>query len=242
MTDCSRRELLYRGALLGGGAIAAAPIAGGFFDAAGASEPTAPRPTTPQAALAQLLAGNRRFASGKVRNPRRDGVRRVETAAGQEPFAMVLTCADSRVPAEIVFDQGIGDIFVVRVAGNTAEDAVVVGSLEYAVVTFESLVLFVLGHDECGAVKAAIDVTTKGTSLPGDLPAVVAPILPVVRSVQNVPKDELLDAATLANVHQSVQQLSASPLLAAAIAKGDLLVTGGEYQLHTGKIKMVEPT
>jgi carbonic anhydrase len=108
-------------------------------------------------ALARLMDGNARFASDKPLNQGRDTVRRTEQAAGQTPFAIILGCSDSRVQPEIVFDQGIGDLFLVRVAGNTASVPVVVGSIEYAAVTFGCPLLMVLGHDQRGAVKAAID-------------------------------------------------------------------------------------
>jgi carbonic anhydrase len=191
---------------------------------------------TPDAALARLAAGNRRFVSGRLRHPRRDGRRRAALSEGQAPFAVVLGCADSRVPPEVIYDEGLGVLFTVRVAGNTAQDPLVVGSIEFAILNLGSVVVVVLGHEECGAVKAAIDVETQGTLLPGDLPAVVAPILGVVRSLAGTPENELLDAAIKANVRQTVAQLSANTFIADAIAQGTVKVVGCEYLLKSGEV------
>jgi len=191
---------------------------------------------TPDAALARLAAGNRRFVSGRLRHPRRDSRRRAALSEGQAPFAVVLGCADSRVPPEVVFDEGLGVLFTVRVAGNTAQDPLVVGSIEFAILNLGSVVVVVLGHEECGAVQAAIDVNTRGTQLPGDLPAVVAPILPVVQSLAGTPEDELLDAAIKANIRQTVAQLSSNTFIAAAIAQHTLKVVGREYLLKSGEV------
>ena len=197
-----------------------------------ASPPT----MTPDAALARLAAGNRRFVSGDLRHPRRDSTRRAALSEGQAPYAVVVGCADSRVPPEVVYDEGLGVLFTVRVAGNTTQDPLVVGSVEFAIANLGSVVVVVLGHEECGAVKAAIDVVDNGTELPGDLPAVVAPILPVVRSLTGTPHDELLGAAIKANVRHAVTQLSATDLIADAITKGTLRVVGREYLLKSGEV------
>jgi len=198
------------------------------------------RPTSGAAALKALLAGNRRFVRGKPEHPGRDSVRRVEIAEGQKPFAIVLGCADSRVPPEVVFDEGLGDLFVVRVAGNTASEPVVVGSIEYSATTFGSVLLMVLGHDDCGAVKAAVDVVTKGATLPGEIPGVVEPIVPAVEEAQNASPADLLDQAIKANITRTATQLkSADSLLTDLVTSGKLKVVGGEYKLKTGKVEMV---
>jgi carbonic anhydrase len=194
---------------------------------------------TPNAALRRLAAGNKRFVNGTLRHPRRDGKRRAALAEGQTPYAVVLGCADSRVPPEVIYDEGLGSIFAVRVAGNTGADPLVVGSIEYSISVLGSAVIVVLGHQECGAVKAAIDVEKNGTQLPGDLPAVVAPILPVVQSLSGTPDDELLEAAITANVHNAVEQLSANDLIATAIAAGTVKVVGREYLLKSGRVVTV---
>jgi carbonic anhydrase len=233
----TRRELLGATLGVGGGLVAASAV--GVTALAEIAEADVPErfPSSPEAALRRLMAGNARFAAGDAHRPRQSTKRRVAVAEGQKPFAAVLTCADSRVPPEIVFDQGIGDLFVVRVAGNTA-DTVVVGSLEYAVEVLGSILVFVLGHSECGAVKAAIDVT-KGATLPGDLPAVVAPIIPAVEAVKDRPKDELLEAATEQNIHLAMTALSAAGLLADRVTAGTLLIAGGEYELASGRVDSV---
>jgi carbonic anhydrase len=238
----SRRAFLGHSLLLGGSALAAGPfVAGGAlaWADAGPNRLTAP-PANGDAALKQLLAGNRRFVRGKLQHPGRDAVRRVEIAEGQKPFAMVLGCADSRVPPEVVFDQGLGDMFVVRIAGNTANEPAVVGSLEYSATTFGSVLLMVLGHDDCGAVKAAIDVVTKGATLPGEIPAFVEPIIPAVEEVQDSPPGALLDRAIKANITDTVTQLkTVDSLLTDLVNSGKVKVVGGEYKLKTGKVEMV---
>jgi carbonic anhydrase len=216
-------------------AFAASPLALGEPEA-GAAAPGPVQHLDPAAALRRLAAGNRRFVRGEPRHPRPDSVRRAALAEGQAPFAIVLSCADSRVPPEIVYDAGLGELFVVRIAGNTGTDPVVIGSVEYAATVLGSAALVVLGHEQCGAVKAAIEVASTGTSLPGDLDAVVAPIVPVVTQLSGTPKDALLDAATKANVRQTVADLSAVQLLADLVAQNKLVVVGREYILASGRI------
>lgn len=235
-------EVTRRAALRAMGASFGAVIAGAALgpallpDTAFAAAPVAPT-LNPDQALARLAAGNRRFVKDNLRNPRRDGHRRSALAEGQMPFAAVLGCADSRVPPEIVFDEGLGNLFVARVAGNTTDDPLVAGSLEYSISILGSVVIVVLGHEECGAVKAAIDVATKGTELPGDLPAVVAPILPVVNAAvaAGTPPDQLLDVVTKNNIKAAVAALSENDALAPVIAEGKLQIVGREYLLDSGR-------
>lgn len=239
MTDYSRRSLL-RGLGIAAGAVTAASLAPqvllGPAEAFAASSPTTPS-MTPTAALARLAVGNRRFVTGNVRNPRRDDRRRAALAEGQAPFAAVLGCADSRVPPELIYDQGLGDLFIARIAGNTTADALVAGSIEYSITQLGSVAVVVLGHEECGAVKAAIDVVTKGTQLPGDLPAVVAPIIPIVQAAVDAgtPADQLLDVVTKNNIRQAVQTLTTNALFAPLIADDKLAVVGREYLLKSGR-------
>jgi carbonic anhydrase len=239
MSELSRRDLL-RGLGITAGAAAAVSFAPGHLldavDALAASPPSTPS-LTPQAALARLDAGNRRFVNGRLRHPRRDSRRRAALAEGQAPFAAVLGCADSRVPPEVIYDEGLGNLFVARVAGNTTSDALVAGSIEYSITQLGSVVIVVLGHEQCGAVKAAIEVVTKGTQLPGDLSAVVAPILPIVEAAvsSGTPTDQLLDVVTKENVRRAVATLTASSLLADSIAQGKLQIVGREYLLESGR-------
>jgi carbonic anhydrase len=237
MAHLTRRDALRAmgasfGALAAGAALGPAVL----DEAAFAADPVAPS-LTPDQALARLAAGNRRFVKGNLRHPRRDGRRRSALAEGQAPYAAVLGCADSRVPPEVIYDEGLGNLFVARVAGNTTDDALVAGSLEYSISVLGSAVIVVLGHEQCGAVKAAIDVVTKGTQLPGDLPAVVAPILPVVDAAvaAGTPADQLLDVVIRDNIRAAVAALSDNAALAPLIGDGSLKVVGREYLLESGK-------
>ena len=201
-----------------------------------AAAPNVPSPKNGDEALARLLAGNERFVQGKTQSPRRDSVRRTEVAQGQKPFAIILTCSDSRLVPEVVFDEGLGDLFVVRVAGNTAPDPILIGSMEYSALTFGSILLMVLGHERCGAVAAAIDVVTKGFVPPGEIGAATSPIVPAVEAVQGQPADQMLDAAIQENVKMTVQSLGQVPTLAELVQGGKLKIVGYEYQLHTGEV------
>lgn len=238
----SRRSFLGKGLAASGVVLvgSAAVACGDSGSSSSASSSTSMPATNPDEAIARLKAGNERFVSGKVEHPRRDDVRRAEQAEHQTPFAAVLGCADSRVPPEIVFDEGVGDLFVVRVAGNTGGDDIVLGSIEYAAAVLKSVLIVVLGHEECGAVKAAVAQVTKGTQVPGHIGAFVQPIVPAVEAVKTTPPDQLLDAAIKQNVHQTVGLLQSSqPVLAPLVQSGKLKVVGAEYKLHSGQVEFV---
>jgi carbonic anhydrase len=238
--DVSRRELLEATLKVSGGLVAASALGvTAFGAAAAASVPVVRFPRSPEAALRRLMAGNARFAAGEAHNPRQGEKRRVRVSTGQKPFAAVLSCADSRVPPELVFDQGLGDLFVVRIAGNTATDPFVIGSIEYAIEEVGVLVAFVLGHSDCGAVKAAIETATTGVLPPDDIADVVEPIIPAVEAVQDQPKDQILDAAIEENIELAAEALSEVPAVQGAVAAGNLLVAGGEYELASGKVELV---
>ena len=241
MAGLSRRELLRNIGVAAGGITAASFLPGGLLDAVEAFAADTPKQQlTPDAALRRLTAGNRRFVRNRLQHPRRDGVRRAALAESQSPFAVVLSCADSRVPPEIVFDEGLGDLFAVRIAGNTATDPYVIGSVEYGAASLGSVALVVLGHQNCGAVKAAIDVAMNGTTLPGDIGAFVEPIVPIARDlIPTTPKDQLLEAVTRANIRQTVAALTQTDLLAGLIAQKKLKIVGNEYQLKSGKVVSV---
>ena len=188
---------------------------------------------TPDQALEKLVAGNDRFVNQKRTKRNQDQNRLTEVAQGQEPFAAILGCADSRVPAEIVFDQGLGDLFVCRVAGNIATPEEI-GSLEFGTLVLGSKVLMVMGHERCGAVKAAI----KGGELPGQIGSLIKSIdIGTVTSKS----DDLtsLEKAAKANVSHQVEVLKQSPVLSDLIAKGKLKIVGSYYDLDTGKISLV---
>lgn len=193
-----------------------------------------PQPISPNAALERLLEGNRRFVEGKRQNPNQSRLRLQETAVAQYPFASILGCADSRVPAEIVFDQGLGDLFVVRVAGNVASQTAI-GSLEFATAVLGSQMIIVLGHSRCGAVQAAI----KDEPLPGRIGVFVEEIKPAVERVR-LKTGDLEENATIANVQHQVEELQqASTILAKLIKEGKLKIVGGRYDLASGKVTMV---
>ncbi len=192
--------------------------------------PTTP-PTTPWQARDSLLAGNRRFLDDEPIGPNRGLDRITALARGQQPWATILGCADSRVPLEILFDAGFGDIFVVRVAGNVASSETV-ASLEYAVEVLQTPLVVVLGHTGCGAVRAAL---AKGKT-PGRIPALLRQIRGGV-----TPGEADVDRAVEANVrHQSQALLDDSPLLADACDEGRILLLAGVVDTPTGCLRVVE--
>jgi len=185
--------------------------------------------------LVRLVEGNKRFRSGKMRHPHEDAARRHDTALdGQHPFATIVGCADSRVPVEIILDQGLGDLFVIRVAGNVvATDEA--GSIDYSIEHIKTPLLVVLGHEGCGAVTAVVD----GAHAEGDLSKLVAHITPAVedarRMFPGVERDALISAAVEQNVWHSIEDLfTHSPIVCEAIAKESLRVEGAVYDLKTG--------
>ena len=195
-------------------------------------------------ALARLQEGNSRFVDGVGRSVTgRD--RRAELAAGQEPFAIVLGCSDSRVPAEIVFDQGLGDLFVIRVAGNIVAPSQI-GSVEFAAAQFGTRLVVVLGHSMCGAVLATLqELRRPGEAQSPNLRSIVNRIRPAVASlVAGEPAADasaLVDRAVHANIRASVQSLRrGSPILEELIASDGLLVVGASYSLETGDVDFLE--
>ncbi len=200
-------------------------------------------PTSPQeeALVRRLLAGNQRFVEGKLQHPRRQPSDFLPLAAGQKPFACVVGCADSRVSPELLFDQGIGDLFVIRVAGNYVNGAgpSVKGSVEYAVAELGVSLILVLGHSQCGAVKAAIQHLHDHDALPGSINDLVNQIKPAIAEVEHKPGN-LLENAIASNVKRSVAKLDGlEPILAPAVKKGTLHVAGGVYELSTGRVTML---
>jgi carbonic anhydrase len=197
-----------------------------------------PRISNPAEAVKVLKDGNARFERGEPHV--RDLIqKRKEGIEGQQPFAIVLACADSRVPPEFVFDQTLGKLFTVRVAGNVI-DPVALGSMEYAVETFGSKLLIVLGHESCGAVSAAV----KGGQFPPNIEAIVRRIAPAVAHARAGGKkgSALVEAAAEDNVREQMQQLQKeSPLLAGAVKQGKLQLLGGVCDLETGAVRWVTP-
>lgn len=187
--------------------------------------------TSSAEALKKLMEGNERVVAGKPSNPNRTAQRRSETAKGQHPSAVVVTCSDSRVPPEIIFDQGYGDIFVVRTAGNVV-DEVALGSIEYAVDHLGVRLIVVLGHTSCGAVTAALE---EGEA-PGHLPAVLNPIKPAVEKAQTM-EGELLPNAIRANVKMMAQKIfQSSPGFVQMLEDCVLRVAGAVYDIDSGRV------
>ncbi|AXC09392.1 Carbonic anhydrase [Acidisarcina polymorpha] len=192
-------------------------------------------------ALQLLVAGNQRFVDGKITHPGRTPDDFKPLAAGQFPIAAIVSCADSRVAPEILFDQGIGDLFIIRVAGNYIDGAgaSVKGSIEYAVAELNVPLIMVLGHSQCGAVKAAIKHIHDHDALPGAINVMVNSIKPAVIESQGKPGDPLQNAIE-ANVHRGVVKLNTlEPVVAPALKSGKLKVVGGTYDLATGKVMML---
>ena len=185
-----------------------------------------------------LLAGNKRFMSGKPRAHPLVSLRR-KLASGQSPNVIVLSCSDSRVSPELIFDQSLGDLFVVRTAGNIA-DRVALGSMEYAVAHFHSPVLLVLGHQKCGAVIAACS----GEKMPSrNLDAIVEKINPAVTQAKTYARgDDLVESAIKENIHQSAKDILAnSEILSDSVKSGKLRVIEAEYQFDTGEVVPLNP-
>lgn len=188
-------------------------------------------PTTPQEALAELIAGNERYVSGKSIHPRGGMDRVAETAPHQAPFAAVVGCSDSRVPVELLFDQGIGDIFVIRTAGNNVNSEMVMGSVDYAIEHLGVKVLLVLGHGSCGGVTGAI---SEGEEEHGNIGKLLSTIREDVS--QYVGKTDSLDAAIHHHAHIQVERIIAYPHVAEKIEKGELQVIQAYYDVNTGKV------
>ena len=190
----------------------------------------APLPSA-DAALAELKAGNARHVAKTYQRPHQTAARQHALESGQTPHCTILTCADSRVPPEIIFDKGLGDIFDVRVAGNTAGDDAV-ASLEYAAEHLHVPLIVVMGHTHCGAVSAAVE----GGTLPGKLPGLIAELRPAVEESAHEPGDRI-ENAVRDNVALVVKQLlAAKPVLSELVATGKLRIVGAVYSLETGKV------
>jgi carbonic anhydrase len=188
--------------------------------------------TVSQTPIQQLVAGNERYATGHPLHLHQDVDRRTEVANGQHPIAIIVGCSDSRVPPEIVFDQGLGDIFVVRVAGNVVDDQAM-GSIEYAVEHLHVHLIVVLGHEKCGAVQAAVD----GGEAPGHIGSIVQAIEPAVEKARHEPGN-LLDNAVNENVLRVVDQIKTSaPILSHEAATDVLKIAGARYNLALGTVQ-----
>lgn len=191
---------------------------------------------TPEEALHRLLAGNERYVNDHLLHPDRNTERREAVRAQQEPFAIILGCSDSRVPPEIIFDQGVGDLFVVRVAGNVV-GPIELDSLEYSVKYLHSCLIIVLGHARCGAVTAVLQGDTE------EIEAVSSRIDPIIQECRhdhsNCAFPELLDLCIRSNVKNVVEQIRTSPLISRYVQERKVDVVGGYYDLSTGKVEIL---
>jgi carbonic anhydrase len=199
---------------------------------------------TPAEALALLKEGNERFMADQLPEQPRGHERRLEIARGQTPFAVLVGCSDSRVPPELLFGRGLGELFIIRNAGNTV-DIVAQGSVEYAVAELGVPLIVVLGHERCGAVAAALEVVERDATFPGRIGHMVEPIVPAVlkakRAVgQGASHEDLLDAAVRENVRRVADGLSLSELLTERERAGRLRIVGARYDLDEGRVEFFD--
>lgn len=199
-------------------------------------------PLTADQALERLKEGNRRFVEGKTIHPRQDPARIREVAKGQKPFAIIVGCSDSRVPNEIIFDQGLGDLFIVRTAGQVSA-AASFGSVEFASAVLGANLIVVLGHTECGAVAAACNYQKP---VPGHIITLVNAIKPAAITVEKLvkmgklSKEQFVNAAVRENVRLQVEQLQRlEPILAELVRTGQIKIVGAIYDLATGKVEFL---
>jgi carbonic anhydrase len=198
-------------------------------------------PATPAEALAELQAGNRRFVSGTPIHPHQDVQHRAALAEAQTPFAVIFGCSDSRLAAEIIFDRGLGDLFVIRTAGHTVGTEVL-GSIEYAITALNTPLVVVLGHNSCGAVRAARDAAVSHTPPVGHIRAIVDAITPSVRlaEAQHLEGvDPIVDLHIQRTVDQVMRRTEALP---AAVEAGRCAVVGMSYHLSAGRARIISTT
>jgi len=231
MQRSTRRQFIATGAAL---AVPALTRLSAF------AAPSKPAPPADQV-LKMMVDGNQRFASGKSTHPRRTPADFKPLASGQNPVACVVSCADSRVSPEILFDLGIGELFVVRVAGNYVDGAgpAVKGTVEYAVAELGVSLIMILGHSQCGALKAAIQHIHDKDALPGAINDLVNAIKPAVLDSQQMPGDPL-ENAIRANVLRGVDRLDdLQPIIAPSVKANKIKIVGGVYDLATGKVQLL---
>ena len=193
---------------------------------------------SPDAALALLKDGNRRFVEGKTVRPHQtDAERRAALAHAQRPFCVLVGCSDSRVSPELLFGRGLGDLFIVRNAGNSV-DLAAMGSIEYGVAVLGAPLVVVLGHERCGAVQAAVDVVEQGKDFPGSIGQMIEPILPAVLRAKRDGDHDLLDRAVRHNVSRIVARLrTTEQMLQEPQRTGRLKIVGARYDLDDGVVE-----
>lgn len=194
---------------------------------------------TPQQALDRLVEGNARFVAGKSQRPHQTAQWRSGLTTGQHPIAAILGCSDSRVPVEEVFDQGFGDLFVIRVAGNVAADDER-GSIEYAVAHLGVPLVLVMGHESCGAVTAALSTEAERKHEAPEIQILLDRITPSLKDLATGTPEARVHAGVEANARMSARDLVGTPLLKERIAKGELQVKAAVYELATGKVRLLD--
>jgi carbonic anhydrase len=236
-----RRAVLAGGLAVAAGALSAcsptsaAPT--GLTATASTPEPQA-RPTTPSEAFTRLMEGNERWVSGDLRHPDRDPDRREFVAEKQEPYGAVLACIDSRVPPELLFDTGLGDLYVMRTGGQ-AVGPVVTGSVEYGPMTSGTPLVVVLGHQRCGAIEATYRATRDGKTLPGNLRAIADALRPAYdRAVKEGGADPV-ETMIRAQIKLTADDLRSNKDLGPLVGKGALAVVGAYYSLDTGRVEVL---
>lgn len=232
-SEINPRRSFFRSACCGSLGLAAAMAAPQVFAADGKKTTL-----TADQALATLKEGNAKFLSDSPLRPVQGRDRRLEIARGQTPFAVLVSCSDSRVPPEVLFGRGLGELFIVRNAGNTV-DTVALGSIEYAIAVLGVPLIVVLGHERCGAVEAALSVVEKNTIFPGSLNQMIEPILPAALIARSggAKGEELLDAAVRENVRRVVTRIrNSEAVLMNPIRDGKVKVVGARYDLDDGSV------
>lgn len=237
--DHGKRQLLK--ALCCGGMGAAAAVSPAF------AAPKKKTDMSPEQALQALKKGNDKFLNDSAFQSVLGKERRLEIARGQQPFAVLVSCSDSRVPPELLFGRGLGELFIIRNAGNTV-DTVAMGSVEYAVAELGVPLIVVMGHERCGAVDAALAVVEQDATYPGSIGQMVEPIVPAVlkarakfKETDTTSRDSVLDAAVRANVLRVVERLRSAPgLLHEPLKSGRLMIVGARYDLDDGRVEFFD--
>ena len=233
-----------RALLVGGLGVATVTLAGCSSTSAAPSATSASpeaRPATPAAAFARLMEGNKRWVSGDLQHPDRDPNRRQFVSEKQKPFGAILSCIDSRVPPELLFDTGLGDLYVMRTGGE-AVGPVVTGSVEYGPMTSGTPLVVVLGHQRCGAIEAAYNSIRDGKPLPGNLNAIAKALRPAYDQAVKEGGPDPVETMARAQVTLTAADLRSNQDLSPLVAKGALAVVGAYYSLDTGKVEVLAGT
>jgi carbonic anhydrase len=230
MHACLSRRGFLKSAGLGVAAAVADPVA--------APAVAAPPEPTPRQALQRLLDGNRRWVTGRMKHPNQTIKRRLALRHSQNPFATVFSCIDSRVPPEVVFDTGIGDLAVIRTGAQVLDEGVVFGSIEFTPDHLGSPLILVMGHQRCGAVQSAAHLIHDGGTAPGHIQSIVDALRPAYDVAIKQPGD-LIDNMVRAQTKLTVRRLRSDPLLQEFIHEGKLRVAGAYYSLDTGKASII---